>query len=287
MTVPTTFGPGRIVPLRDADLCVYETGPDGGSPVVLVHGFLTCSQTWRGVVPLLAGRHRVVLVDLPGCGGSPPPRRRKWTASAAADLLVSLFDALDLAAPTLVGSQMGGSIAAWLAVEHPERVSRLVVMAAGVLGENAANQGLYHALAAPLLGPLVARALPYRVFAEKWAAAHGPGFSLDPEVVAGYHRQLRTRGAVLARFGLGVRLSYGASFDVLAGPITGLALPTLLLFGADDRLVPPSTGERFAQLVAGSRLVLLPGVGDFPQEEAPAEVGAAVNGFLDLHRGSA
>ncbi|WP_112263242.1 alpha/beta fold hydrolase [Lentzea terrae] len=277
---PLALGESSTIRLRDADLRVYQTGPADGPPVVLLHGFLTSAVTWRDVHPGLARRHRVVLVDLPGCGGSPAPRARDWTAARAAGLLVELFDALGLAAPAVVGSQMGGSLAAWLAALHPGRVSRLVVMAAGALGEGAANLGLYRALAAPVAGPLLAALFPYRPFAEKWAAAHGPGFVPDPAVVRGYHRQLRRRGAVMARFGLGVRLSYGEDFDALAGPLDGLAIPALLLFGAEDRLVPPSTGHRFAELIPGSRLVLLPGCGDFPQEEAPAAVVAALTDFL-------
>jgi pimeloyl-ACP methyl ester carboxylesterase len=246
----------------------------------MLHGFLTSALTWRRIEPTLAERYRVILVDLPGCGGSPPPRLRRWTAARATDLLVSLFDALGLAAPAVVGSQLGGSLAAWLAARYPARVSRLVVMAAGALGEGPANLGLYRALAAPVVGTLVARLLPPQSFAAKWAAAHGPGHVSDPAIVRLYYDQFRTRGPAMARFGLGVRLSYGESFDALVGPVTGLEIPTLLLFGAADRLVPPATGHRFAELIPQSRLIMLPGCGDFPQEEAPEAVAKAVAAFL-------
>lgn len=275
------LGQGRTVELADADVHVYQTGRPDGPPVVLLHGFLTSAVTWRHVHPVLARQHRVLLVDLPGCGRSPDPRSDGWTADRCADLLVELFDTLGLRAPDVVGSQMGGSLAAWLAARHPDRVSRLVVMAAGALGENPANLGLYRLLCAPVLGGVVARLFPRRVFATKWAAAHGPGYRPDPLAVTTYHRQLRERGPAMARFGLGVRLSYGQSFEVLAGPLAGLPVPTLLLFGEEDKLVPPSTGRRFAELLPASRLVLLPGCGDFPQEERPAEVAAAVAAFLD------
>lgn len=85
----------------------------------------------------------------------------------------------------------------------------------------------------------------------------------------------------MARFGLGVQLSYGEDFDVLAGPLRGSTLPTALVFGAGDRLVPPSTGRRFAELLADARLVELPGCGDFPQEERPDDVVEAVHALLD------
>jgi pimeloyl-ACP methyl ester carboxylesterase len=232
------------------------------------------------VWPPLAVRHRVVLVDLPGSGGSPDPRVRDWSAARAADLLVALFDAIGLGNPAVVGTQMGGSVAAWLAATHPDRVARLVVMAAGALGEASANLGLYRLLAAPAVGPAVARALPRQVFAAKWAAAYGPGHEPDPAAVSLYHRQFRRRGPVMARIGLGIRRSYGESYDALARPLAGLSVPCLLLFGEADRLVPPSTGERFAALLPNSRLVLLPGCGDFPQEECPGTVAAEIAGFL-------
>jgi len=277
----TGLGPGLTIALPGADVHVHETGRADGPPVVLLHGFLTSSYTWRHVYPALVHQHRVVLVDLPGCGSSPDPRSSRWSADQVADLLVALLDALGLTDVALVGSQMGGSLAAWTAARHPGRVSRLVVMAAGALGEDAANLGLYRALGAPVVGPVLARLFPRGPFAARWASAHGEQNPPEPAAVTRYHRQLRRRGAAMARFGLGVRLSYGESFDVLAGPLTGLPVPTLLVFGEDDRLVPPSTGRRFAELIPDARLVLLAGCGDFPQEEEPERVAAILAEFLD------
>jgi len=272
---------GRLVPLATADLHVYEQGPPDGPPVILLHGFLTSAFTWRQVWPTLAQRHRVVLVDLPGCGRSPDPRIRDWSAARCADLLVELFDALELTAPAVVGSQMGGSVAAWLAGTHTDRIGKLIVMAAGALGEGATNLSLYRALATPFVGPVLARCFPRGLFAAKWAAVHGPGHEPDPDAVATYHQQLQLRGTVMARVGLGIRLSYGESFDALASLIAGLPVPTLLLFGEADRLVPPTTGLRFSELLPDSRLILLPGCGDFPQEERSNEVAAAIRTFLE------
>lgn len=280
------LGAGRTVALSAAEVHVYDVGRPDGPAVVFLHGFLTSAVTWRQIWPTLADRYRVVLVDLPGSGRSPDPRG-EWSADRAADLLAELLAALDLDEATVVGSQLGGSLAAWLAARHPERVSRLVVMAAGALGETTNNLTLFRLLAAPLLGRVVTRLFPAGLFATKWAAAHGPGHRPDPEMVAAYHRQLRQRGPAMARFGLGIRRSYGPDFEVLAGPLAGSTVPTLLLFGAEDRQVPPSTGERFAELLPRSRLVLLPGCGDFPQEERPAEVGAALVDFLDAQGASA
>jgi pimeloyl-ACP methyl ester carboxylesterase len=286
MTVGTT-GPrgGRLIPLHDADLHVYDVGRPDGPALVLVHGFLTSAYTWRLVYPALARDHRVLLVDLPGSGHSPDLRdQSQWTADRCADLLVQLLDALGLATATVIGTQMGGSVAAWFAARNPDRAARLVVLAAGALGETSTNLRLYRLLAAPRIGPRLARFFPRARFEERWLAAHGPAHRLDPAATDYYFEQLRCRGHVMARFGLGVRLSYGESFDALARPLRGLAVPTLLLFGNADPLVPPMTGRRFQELLADARLVVLPDCGDFPQEEQPDRVVSEILGFLGEQR---
>ncbi|GAB2830149.1 alpha/beta hydrolase [Actinocorallia aurea] len=277
---------GRILRLPGTDVHIREEGPADGPPLVLLHGFLTSSHTWRDVVPPLAREHRVILVDLPGSGDSPAPRGRDWSADRCADLLADLLDALELPEAVLVGSQMGGSLAAWFAARRPERVSRLVVMAAGALGETAANLTLYRLLAAPVVGALLARVFPRGPFEERWRAAHGPGHRHDPQTLAFHHAHLRRRGHPMAVFGLGVRMSYGPGFDALAEPLRGLKTPTLLVFGEVDPLVPVETGRRFAALLPASRLLVLPGCGDFPQEERPAQVAEAVLRFLAEDPGS-
>ncbi|GAA2217200.1 alpha/beta hydrolase [Streptomyces nogalater] len=274
------LGAGRLLDLTDAQVCVYEAGRRDGPPLVFLHGFLTSAFTWRDIYREFTDEYRVILLDLPGSGASPAPRVTGWNAERCVRLVDELFDELHIDKAVLVGSQMGGSLAAWFAALRGERVDRLVLMAAGALGEAEANLTLYRLLAHRWLGAAVARIFPRRVFEQRWLAAHGPGYRPAPGVVDRYFRQLRRQGARMARVGLDLRLSYGESFDALAGPIGGLRVPTLLIFGQEDRLVPVSTGRRFASLLADATLVVLPGCGDFPQEEKPGEVRQAIAGFL-------
>lgn len=280
MTPPTAaLDGGRLITLPGAGVHVYEEGPVGGHPIVLLHGFGTSAFTWRHVYPALARENRVFLVDLPGSGRSPDPPAGAWSADRGADLLWQLFDTLELESPTVAGSQMGGSLAAWFAARYPDRVGRLVLLAAGVLGEAEANMTLYRLLASPRIGPWVARHLPRRAFTRRWQAAHGTGYQ-DTAATAGYFEQFRSRGHAMARVGMGIRLSYGESFDALAGPLSGLHIPTLLIFGEADALVPVATGHRFQSLMPHARLILLPSCGDFPQEEDPARVVTEILNFL-------
>jgi pimeloyl-ACP methyl ester carboxylesterase len=269
----------RLISLTDADVYLREAGPPDGKPFLLLHGFLTSSFTWRHVYPALAQEHRVLMVDLPGSGHSPDPRATDWSAQRCVRLLDELLDALDIPAATVVGSQMGGSLAAWFAALYRSRVERLVVMAAGALGETTTNLGLYRVLANPAAGPWLARYFPRAAFERRWLAAHGPDHQPEPSATTYYFRQLRARGSAIARVGLGVRRSYGPDFDALAGPIRGLDVPALLLFGASDPLVPLATGRRFENLLADARLVTIPGCGDFPQEECPELVATEILQF--------
>lgn len=287
MSTPTAaLEGGRLVTLPDADVHVYEEGPADGPPVVLLHGFLTSAFTWRNVYPALARDNRVLLVDLPGSGRSPDPRAASWSADRAVDLLRQLFDVLGLESPAVVGSQMGGSLAAWFAAHHPDRVGRLVLLAAGVLGEAETNLTFYRLLADPRIGPWLAGHFPRRAFERRWRAAHGPGYQQDADAVARYFEQFRSRGHAMAKVGLGIRLSYGESFDELARPISGLPVPTLLIFGEADTLVPPATGHRFHALMPNAKLILLPACGDFPQEENSLSVATEIVNFLAKRTGN-
>jgi pimeloyl-ACP methyl ester carboxylesterase len=161
-----------------------------------------------------------------------------------------------------------------------------VLIAAGALGEAETNLTLYRLLANPRTGPWLARHFPRRAFLKAWKASHGPEYHEDAAVSARNLEQLRFRGHSMARLGLGVRLSYGKSFDALAGPISGLDIPTLLIFGEADALVPAATGRRFQALMPDARLILLPSCGDFPQEENPARVATEILNFLSETAGA-
>src|ERR1044071_2333112 len=125
--------PGRRdVEIDGAKVCYYELGSPNGDPVVLLHGYITSSYSWRDVWPELAKTCRVYIVDLPGYGNS-EPFKKPWTADSYADFLSKLFVALKLERPIVVGAQMGGSIAAWFAAKYPKHVGGLVLLAAGAM----------------------------------------------------------------------------------------------------------------------------------------------------------
>ncbi|HEU4727135.1 MAG TPA: alpha/beta hydrolase [Kofleriaceae bacterium] len=269
----------------DLTLCARSFGPADAPVLVFLHGYLTAARTWDAVCNRLAPRFRSVAIDLPACGDSPrPPRDVAWSLDTFAGICDGLCEALGQDRVDLVGSQMGGSIAAWYAARRPERVRRLAVMASGILGETAANMGLYRALASRWTGWLVKRILPRKQFLQRWSRAHGPERGPNLSNFGYYFEQFRQTADIQTRIALGVRASFGTRFGDAAPLLQGLATPTLLLFGAADKIVPPSTGDRFRELLPASRLVKIPGCGDFPQEEYPELVAAELLRFFSEER---
>jgi len=264
---------------------VTHWGTPSATGIVLLHGFLTSSHAWRRIGPALASRgHYVVALDFPGSGDSVAPAGIEWTASLAAEMVATALARLGLTRVTLVGTQMGGSIAAWVSTLLPARLERMVLMAAGALGETTRNMTLFRALAQPWLGPWLCRWFPESLFRKKWVAAHGPGHEVDESALAHYLACFRRSGSAQANFALGVRSSYGEDFDQLEPLLQDVKIPTLLVWGEQDQVVPVATGQRFARAITGAELVVIPGCGDFPQEEAPDEVSRLVDEFCTRSR---
>src|SRR5918912_921207 len=120
---------GEFVDVSGVRLYYYAAGTRGtGEPVVFLHGFPTSGHLWNDVVPLVPAGHRVVVLDLLGYGRSDRPQGRPVGVRAHAERVIELFDALGINYACVVGHDVGGGIAQWLAVRFPQRVSRLCLV---------------------------------------------------------------------------------------------------------------------------------------------------------------
>jgi pimeloyl-ACP methyl ester carboxylesterase len=259
-------GPGRraLIPAGRTSATVlgqpaaYLEGGQGRS-IVLVHGAGGRADVWTPQVEGLAGVARLVAVDLPGHGGTGAGGCRRVDDYAV--WVLALLDGLGLDRAVLVGHSMGGAIVQTLALGHPERVAGLVLVGTGA-----------RLRVLPRILDLFRDGSPEG--AELVAGlAYSP--KTPPEAVVEAERALRetptevTLGDFLAcdRFDLMARLS-------------GVAAPTLVVVGADDRLTPPTYGAYLARTIPGARLVEIEAAGHFPQLEQPAAVNRALRAFL-------
>ena len=271
----------RWVTVEGRAINVIELGE--GPPVLLIHGHAGCWQNWLENIPALAREHRVIAMDLPGFGWSPMPSG-EISITAYARTLDRLCDQLGVETTAVVGNSMGGFIAAEMAIRHPQRVERLVLVAAAglsrhymripirVMSSRRLNpEWLYKLLAAPYpRARKMARRARLRKFA-LWAVVHHPE-KLSPPIaaylIAGSGRPAAAPGA----FAL-------ATYD-FRDHIGAIECPTLVLWGANDFVIDAGAANRYEKLIPHSRKVVLDDTGHVPMVERPARFNAIVEEFL-------
>ncbi len=248
------------------DVIQAGDGPD----LVLLHSLLTDRTVFAGIVPELARRRRVTLVNLPGFGGSSPagPRIEDY-----ADRVARLFPALGLPATAdLVAMSFGGFVAIALAARHGGLFHRLVLVdTAAAFPEPA--KAPFAAMAERALRDgmqAVVDTAVRRMFTESFIAAH-------PDVV-------RECGAVLVRavpphFAIACRALAALDLRPALGAIRN---PTLVVVGALDATTPPALARELAAGIGGAALVEIAGCAHCPPLEKPAEFLAALRPFLEL-----
>jgi 3-oxoadipate enol-lactonase len=244
--------PGRTVFVGDEEYLVREMGPDGGVPILLVHGLAGASLTeWYQVAPELAIDRRVLMVDHRGHGLSARGDIR-FEVDDDADDLAGVLDALDVDQVDVVGYSMGGVIAQSLAMRHPGRVRKLVLIAAFASHSRGYRWARW-------VGAYLTRA---------WERVTGVG---TPEIRSGY---LIARGAVERRHARwlwretlrrDVESGAQATFALLRFDSTGwvdrLPAETMVVVPTRDFLVPPRWQHELAAAIPGARMVEIEGAG--------------------------
>jgi haloalkane dehalogenase len=259
-------------------LAHVDTGD--GPPVVMLHGEPTWSYLWRKVAPpVLAAGHRVIAPDLPGFGRSDKPMDEDWYSydrhvAATADLL----ERLDVRDATFVLHDWGGPIGLRLAVEQPERVSRLVLMDTGLFTGQQPMSEAWHRFAAFVdnedelpVGFLVRRGCAVDP-GDDIAAAYDAPFPSEPSKAGAR--------AFPALVPLSPSDPGAKSAQRVLDGLRGDRRPTLMLWGAEDRPLPPAAGEAFASELGRRAPQLVEGAGHYLQEDRGELVGTTIADWL-------
>lgn len=263
---------GQYVELEGARVRVLDRGE--GPAVVLVHGFASSIENWVHVVPALEGRHRVLALDLKGFGWTDRPEG-DYSPAAQAEILRALLDARGVQKAALVGHSWGASVVLAFALRYPERVERLALYDAWVY--DAQLPSMFHLARAGGLGELLFGLFYAERSEERMALAfHDPGF-VTQALVDDVEKSLQrpgTRAAALAA----VR---GMRFKDVEARYKDVQVPTLLLWGREDRTAPLPVGERLLRELPRASLRVYPACGHFPMLEAAAESTRDLAAFLD------
>lgn len=251
-----------------------------GAPILLLHGEPTWSYLYRKMIGPLAGSHRVIAPDFIGFGRSDKPTDTGWYSyDRHVDSIVQVLEKLDLRDVTLVVQDWGGPIGLRVAVEHPGRFARLVILNTGILRP----------------GPdwPTPAFMQWRNFAERnpdlpigFLIQASTVTDVSPEVIAAYEAPWPTAESKAgpASFPLLVPLTEddpGARAMVATGDaLGGWGTPVLVAFSDSDPIFPQSAGERMAARMPGARFVPIAGASHFLQEDKGEEIAELILDWL-------
>ncbi len=252
----------------------------GGAPILLVHGFGTCSFLWRGVGPLLAMASRTAFaIDLFGYGESDRPFDAQYGIAAQSDYLDRALTALRLSRATVVGVDVGAAIAMHLAFNRPERVERLVLVNPiafdDVPAEDIKSMQRSTARFALRISRGVLGAAP--LIRELLEGSVSDPARMPDGLLARYLAPYVGLEGVNHLLALARAIDDEDMADVELGQID---CPSLIVWGDQDSFVSPKLGDRLADTIPGSRLVRLPGCGRLVPEEAPDTLANMILEFV-------
>jgi len=257
-----------------------RNGPSGAPPILWLHGSgpgVTALGNWAGMLDAFGDEYDNLAPDIVGFGDSthpdPPPAGRKAFTELRARTLLRLLDALGIERAHVVGNSMGGVIALAMVAEAPERVGRMVLMGSG--GAPVAPTPQLRRLVGFYDDPTAAR------MAELMQGfVHDPSaFGDDLERIARERLPMATRPDVrrshLATFAPG-----GEPLDFPPSRLAAMPHRTLVVHGADDRVIPVAASEYLAAHLPASRLVVMERAGHWLQIEQPQAFAQLLRGFL-------
>lgn len=251
-----------------------------GPALVLVHGLLGYSFSWRRVLEPLSQEREVFALDMPGSGFSQCLANTDAHLSAAAERLLTFLDEIGIAACDLVGSSYGGTTALYLAATHPERIRTLTLVSPANPWSRIGRKRIA-LLGWPLAGllfPSFARYIPalHRFSIRRM---YGDQQRLSADTLKGYSLPLARKGVF--EHAVQIARNWHSDMTELKQVLPGAAeIPTLIIWGSKDRLVEISSAQVLASHLKKSRVAVMEGAGHLPYEECPEEFLSLLNGFL-------
>jgi pimeloyl-ACP methyl ester carboxylesterase len=253
-----------------------------GDPVLCIHGFGASLFSWRNLVAPVSKNYQLILIDLKGSGNSPKPPDSHYSTKDHVDLIYKFILDQDLKNLTLVGNSFGGALSLWLSImlieKQPGRLRSLILIDAGAYKE-------YIPFYVKLIGvPIIGDAAVYLIPATCMAksvlklAYYDPA-KITPEQIAAYAAPLAAPGGKHALLETGKQI-IPPNIDELMVRYKDINVPTLIIWGQQDKVIDPIVGTLLDQAIPNSTLKWIDQCGHVPQEEMPEATIPLVLAFL-------
>ena len=270
--------PSAFIDVQGMHVHLRDEGPRTDPvPIVLLHGTSSSLHTWDGWAQELKSNRRVIRFDLPGFGLTGPSADGDYRIESYVRFVVAMLDRLGISHCVIAGNSFGGQVAWETALAHPERIEKLILVdAAGYPFQSSSIPIGFRIARIPVLNRLMEFTLPRRMVESSVRNVYGDPGKVTPDLVDRYFEltlRAGNRRALAKRF---EQVPAGTHADRIAA----LKVPTLILWGGRDRLIPPADAENFHHDIAGSCLIVFDRLGHVPQEEDPGATVAAARQFL-------
>ncbi len=278
-----SWGEQKTFDYQGIKINYYEAGQ--GPPLILLHGFGACAYTWRFLGPALAADHRVFTLDLKGFGLSDKPQDGKYAVRDQAEIVAAFMHARNLQDAVLIGNSMGGAVALMtyfkLREETPARIKGLVLIDSA--GYPQKMPWFVSMARMPVLGTLGARLLsPRFLTGMALRKCYYNREKITDEAIDTYAYYGSLPGAREAVQQTALQI-IPPDMAAMIAQYQKIRVPTLIIWGEKDEVVPLAGGRNFKRDIPDSELVILPRCGHIPQEEEPPETRRLIQDFLKKH----
>ncbi len=268
------LGSGLSVHIRDE-------GNVDAPAVVLIHGSNSSLHTWEPWVKRLGSDYRIISIDLPGHGLTGANPTRDYHYASFVDVVDRVMTQLKVSKFAIAGNSMGGAVSWHYALAHPEHVTAIgLIDAAGAPAWQAKTTPLGFRLArTPVIRDLMRSITPRFVIASSLRSSVSKKEIVDDAMIDRYWELLLfpgNRQASIDRFALAHNVEPASKAKLAA-----IKVPTLIMWGDEDGLIPLSSAKWFAQAIPQAKMVTYPGVGHIPMEELPDQSAKDMKAFLD------
>ncbi|GMM93168.1 alpha/beta fold hydrolase [Qipengyuania sp. MTN3-11] len=272
--------PSEFVTLSDGlEVHYRDEGPRNAPAIVLLHGSNADLHTWQPWVDALKADYRVIRFDQIGHGLTGPAIDGDYALDAFVGDVGEMADRLGLERFVLAGNSMGGGIAMGYAIRHPERLAGLVLVDAGgapIKREGGGGNIAFTLARIPGVSSLLSTVLPRAMIERSLSQSVSNQDVVTPEAVDRYWELARypgNRAATAKRFAT-PRTAFTAE------EIAQVDVPTLVMWGEEDALIPYAAAEWYREALPNATLVAYPGIGHLPHEEAPGRSVADLRQWL-------
>ncbi|WP_109480656.1 alpha/beta fold hydrolase [Paraburkholderia sp. C35] len=272
----------RFVQIMGADVHYIDEGT-GDSTIVMIHGFASSLHTWNDVASEMAREHRVIRLDLPPFGVTGPLRNaagaiETMNLPTCRRFFDTFMQALGIGRATLVGNSLGGLLSWDYAVRHRDAVERLVLIdAAGFPMKLPIYIGLFNHAPVRMSAPWW---LPEAIIKSAVRNVYGDPRRIARDVLRRYVEFFHGEGT---REAIGKMVPTLDFADLDTSVLSSIDVPTLVLWGAKDRWIPPAHAAEFTRRIPGAQSVMYDGLGHIPMEEAPQRVLQDLRAFFASH----